>query len=98
MAFLEEISEGCFLLHAYIKPNSKSQTIINDLNNITISLRSKPIKNKANKELINLIKKRLKLTSDQIQIVSGLKSSKKIIKLMFKKKMSSQDIIAKLIN
>ena len=48
---------------------------------LTISLCSKPIQNKANKELLNLIKKKLKISSSKIQIISGTKSSNKTIKI-----------------
>ena len=57
MGFIEKKSEITFLLHINVKPNSKKQKIIDNSECLTIFLRSKPIQNRANKELISLLKK-----------------------------------------
>ncbi len=53
MGFLEKKSEDNFFLHTKIKPNSKNQRILDNNDYLIIFLRSKPVKNKANNELIN---------------------------------------------
>ncbi len=79
MSYFEKKSEKKYLIKLYIKPNSKNQKIVDDGEFLTIFLNSKPIQNKANKELINFLKKKLEISSNKIQIISGLKSSNKII-------------------
>jgi len=54
--------------------------IIND--EITIGIKSKPIKGEANKEIIKKIAKHFKISTALIQIKSGHKSSEKIIEIL----------------
>jgi len=84
LEFLSKKSEKVFLVRLNVKPNSKVQKIAEDDEFLTIYLKSKPIQNKANKELLKLLKNRLKgLDLNKIQIISGLKSSNKTIELVF---------------
>jgi len=98
MCFIERQSDKSYFLHLNVKPNSKKCNIVEDGKSLTIYLLSRPIKNKANKELITLLRKKLNIPSAQVQIVSGLKSNNKIIKLDFIKTISVEDIIKKLTN
>ncbi|MHA2398783.1 MAG: DUF167 family protein [Promethearchaeota archaeon] len=66
-----------------MKPNAKFQKCIDDGDYLTIFIRSKPIQNKANKELINLLKKKLKISANQVVILSGKKNLKKVVQLQF---------------
>ena len=54
------------------------------------------MKNKANKELINLLKTKLEVASNQIKIVSGLNSTNKVVQLNFPEKQKNQILINKL--
>ncbi len=54
--------------------------IIND--EITIGIKSKPIKGEANKEIIKKIAKHFKISTALVQIKSGYKSSEKIIEIL----------------
>ena len=54
--------------------------IIND--EITIGIKSKPIKGEANKEIIKKIAKHFKISTALVQIKSGHKSSEKIIEIL----------------
>ena len=54
--------------------------IIND--EITIGIKSKPIKGEANKEIIKKIAKHFKISAAVVQIKSGYKSSEKIIEIL----------------
>jgi len=98
MGFLERVSKNSFALHTQIKPSSKKPQILDKVDYLLIFLHSKPIRNKANNELINLLKKKLRLSSNQIKIVSGLKNSRKIIKLTYTESVNEKDIIKKLLN
>ena len=71
MKFLEKMRDFSYLVHVNVKPNSKMQAIIENDEFLTISVKSKAIKNKANKELINLIKKKLEISPNQIQIIES---------------------------
>jgi len=66
--------------------------------NLTILLRSKPVQNKANRELLNLIKKKLKVSSDQVQIIAGLKKTDKILQVSFSENIVESDIIKRIFN
>ncbi|CAD6368370.1 conserved hypothetical protein, DUF167 [metagenome] len=48
---------------------------------ITIGIKSKPIKGEANKEIIKTLSKHFKVSSSKIQIKSGHKSREKIIQI-----------------
>ena len=97
MKFLEKVRDMLYVVHVKIKPNSKKQDIINNGEFLTILVRAKAIQNKANKELINLIKKKLKISSNQIQIISGLKGSNKLIQITFLEDVEAREIYNKLI-
>ena len=98
MSFLEKRSDTLFILKVNIKPNSRQQQIINSGEYLTISVRSKAKQNKANIEIIKLLRRKLNIPSNQIKMISGLKSSNKIIQLTFTEKLQYQIIYNKLIN
>ena len=67
------------ILKIKVKPNSDKQEIENiDGNNYKISLKSKPEDNKANIELIKLLKKHF---GKDIKIIKGLRNRNKIVEL-----------------
>ena len=98
MTYLKKKSENTYLIKLYVKPNSKNQKIIDNGEFLTIYLRSKAIQNKANKELINLLKNKLSISSNQIHILSGLKNSNKIIQIIFILNINEQEIQNRLID
>ena len=51
-------------------------------NQITIGIKTKPIKGEANKEIIKRLAKHFKISTSQIQIKSGHKSKQKIIQIL----------------
>lgn len=95
---IKKKSEDTYLINIFVKTNSKKQEIVNEGESLTISLRSKPVQNKANKELISLLKEKLTLSSNQFQIISGLKNSKKMIQITLLKRMDGQELINKLLS
>ncbi|MFX1343851.1 MAG: DUF167 domain-containing protein [Promethearchaeota archaeon] len=98
MRFLEKIDETNYILRINVKPNSKKQDIINNDKTLTIHVKSKAMKNKANKELIDLLKAKLELASHQISIVSGFKNINKILQINFPKTQKKQSLINKLLD
>ncbi len=97
MKFLEKQSDIDYFIKLNIRTNSKSQKIVSAGDFLTIFLKSKPIQNRANKELISLIKRKLNISSNQIQIISGLKRPDKIIKLNLLENIKEQEIIKRLL-
>jgi len=63
MNFLKKHSDTNYIIRLHVKPNSKNQKVKDTGEFLTISLCSKPIQNKANKELINLLIKKLRKVS-----------------------------------
>lgn len=98
MKFLEKLRDFSYVVHVKVKPNSKKQAIIDNEEFLTILVRSKAMQNKANIELINLIKKKLEISSNQVQIISGLKSSNKIIQIKFLEHVEAREIYDKLLS
>jgi uncharacterized protein (TIGR00251 family) len=97
--FLDLKEKNIYLLRVKVKPNSIKQELLpfSETDSwLSIKLKSKPVKNKANKELINLIKKRMNIASDQIQIISGLKNTNKTLEIKFIENIGRIDLIKKL--
>lgn len=98
MGFIEQIDEYTFKLHVNVKANSKRQEIINSEEFIIIHVRAKPTNDKANKELIKLLKNKLKIASNQIDIISGRKSKNKVIQITLQEEDGKHLLINKLFN
>lgn len=96
MKFIEQTKPSVYLLKLYVKPNSNRQEIEPyDFNSeyLTINLRSKPIQNKANRELISLIKKKLRNQLTMIEISSGVKRPYKIITIVLENAVPKQEVL-----
>ncbi len=101
MVFFEDSSDRTILLKIRVKTNSKVQKIsYNQFTDswISINLKSKPVKNKANKELIKLVSKKLSIATNQIQIIAGAKNANKTIQIRFNEDISKPKILEKLAN
>lgn len=99
MVFYEDNLERTFLLKIRVKTNSKVQKISNNQFTdswISINLKSKPVKNKANKELIKLLSKKLNIATIQIQIIAEPKNANKTIQIRFYEDISKPKILEKL--
>jgi len=67
-------------INAKVIPNSRKQEIIKETeNSYKIKLVSTPEKNKANKELIELLANYFNTRKSNIKIIKGIKSRNKII-------------------
>lgn len=97
MRFIEELSKFSYILHVNIKTNSKKQGVTDNDEFLTIQVLAKPIKNKANIELIRFLKNKLNIASNQVKILKGLRSSNKSIQIEFLEKTEKQSIIRKLL-
>jgi uncharacterized protein (TIGR00251 family) len=63
-----------------VKFNSSGKIQIQE-NEITISLKSKPERGKANRELIQKLADHFGVSKDKIDIISGLRSTKKLVEI-----------------
>jgi hypothetical protein len=79
---------------AKVVPNSSRVHICGIMNSmLKVKLTNPPEKGKANKELINLLAKKLKIKKNQISILSGRSSSKKKLEI----KECSENALQKII-
>ncbi len=100
MNFFEVKANNVYLLHVKVKTNSTKQEILpySETDSwLSVKLKSQPVRNKANKELISLIRNRIKISSDQIRIISGLKRTNKILEIKLTDKIGKTTLIEKLV-
>lgn len=65
----------------WVKFNSTGKIQVNG-QDITICLKSKPVRGKANKELVEKLAVYFRLPNDSVHIISGLKSTKKLVEIV----------------
>ena len=92
MGFYKKISNFIYRINIYVRPNSRIQNIKAEDDSLVVQLKSKPLQNKANKELIKLLKKKLKVPSNQISIISGHKSTDKVVEITFNKEIKQENL------
>ena len=97
-SFIEKRSDKSFLLRVRVKPNSKKQDVFIDGEFFTIKVRSKAFQNKANKEVVNLLSKKLNISSNKLIISTGRKSSNKVIQVLFSKEIDGKEVIRRLLH
>jgi uncharacterized protein (TIGR00251 family) len=71
----------------YVKFNPTTKIQING-NEITICLKSRPERGKANRELVERLASYFEVSKDQVHIISGLTSTKKLVEIENKNKLS----------
>ena len=98
MEFIEKIGKSKIVLRINVKTNSKKQEILYDNKTLTIFVKSKPVKNKANKELVYLLRNKLKIALNQIKIISGEKSKNKVIQIEFLEEEGDKVLINRLLS
>ena len=74
-------SENTLLISILIKPNSRTSKIEKN-EDILVFVKSAPVKGKANKELVHILSKEWNISKNQISIIAGHKSRKKMIKIV----------------
>ena len=62
--------------------NAKQTEVVEEKNNhLKIKLKATPVKGKANAELIKLLSKKYKISKSKIEIIKGLTSKEKLIRI-----------------
>ncbi len=70
-----------FTLNIKVEPRSSKSEIIGPYGDgIKVKLTSPPVDGKANKELVNLLAKELKIPKKDIEIISGQSSKNKVVR------------------
>jgi len=70
------------IISVKVTPRAKESLIIEDFEgNLKIKVKSPPIDNRANQEIIELLADYYKISESQIQIIQGSKSRNKLIKI-----------------
>lgn len=64
-----------------VKPGSKVEKIISDGENLTVFIHARAHDGEANKAVVEKLAKYFHVSKSQVEIVSGLKSKKKIIEI-----------------
>lgn len=64
-----------------VKPNSKTEEVIEEGNTFTVKVKEPPTEGKANRAAIRLLAKHLGVPGTQLRISKGLKSRTKVIEV-----------------
>lgn len=64
-----------------VKPGSKVEKIVSDGENLTVFIHARAHDGEANKAVVESLAKHFRVSKSQVEIVSGLKSKKKIIEI-----------------
>ena len=74
------IKNNSVVLNVYVVPRSSKSEVIGIYNDcLKIKLKSPPVDNAANEELIRFLAKKLNIPKSNIKIIRGLRQKKKII-------------------
>jgi len=69
-------------IHVKVKPNSKSEEIIEEDNGFIVRVKEPPVEGKANRVVIRLLAKHLGLPENRLRISSGFRSKVKVIEIL----------------
>ena len=87
---------GSYLIEFAIKPNAPKNRVYIDYDLLRLDIKAPPTKGKANKAIIKYIAKKLNIPSSNIEIIHGLMSTTKILKISAKsidKKLITQNLL-----
>lgn len=69
------------IIKVKVKTFSKSSSVVKVNNIYLVSLKSKPIKNKANNELIDTLSDYFHIPKSSVNIIQGIKSKSKLVEI-----------------
>ena len=76
------MSIDCMRYQVNVKFNKDFIDVDEDSKTITIGIRSKPVKGRANKEIIEKIADYFKVSSSSVEIVAGRRSKTKFVEII----------------
>lgn len=65
-----------------VKPNSKSEEVIEEGNGFIVRVKEPPVEGKANRAVIKLLAKHLGISETRLRISSGFRSKVKMIEIL----------------
>ena len=87
----KEITEN-LLIKIKIVPNSSKNDIIIEDGIIKVKVTAQPVENKANKALIELLSKKIKVPKTMIEIVKGATSKDKTVLIKANDKIKAEEV------
>lgn len=75
------------LLTIKVIPNASKPRVCEEKDFIKVYVKSPPVEGKANKELIEVLAEHFNIKKNQIEIIRGKKSHKKIVKIIVEEVM-----------
>ena len=82
MLFLVELVEDKMKITVQVKPNSKKESVeISTDGSYVVRVNAPPVEGRANERVLELLAKSLGVPKSKIELVSGLKSKKKIFEV-----------------
>ncbi len=79
-------ADGCWLLHVWVQPGAKTNSVVGLLDGrLKLRLSAPAVDNKANKALIDFIAKQLGLARRQVFLAAGQAQRRKKIKIVAEK-------------
>ena len=91
-----KVTEQGILIKVKISPNASKNEIISEGDIIKVRVTAQPIENKANKALIELLSKELKIPKTSIEITKGLTTKEKSVLLKVTDEIKINEIKLKL--
>ncbi len=86
------------LIKVKIVPNSSKNDIIKEEGFIKVKVTAQPVENKANKALIEILSKRLKVPKTSFEIVKGNTSKEKTLFVKIESESKKEEIISEINN
>ena len=79
----KEVTKKELIINIKVEPRSSRSEIVGPYGDgIKVKLTSPPVDGKANKELVNLLAKELKIPKKDIEIISGQSSKNKVVRII----------------
>jgi len=77
------MTEKVFTIQVHLQPGAKENALVGWMGDGTLKIRikAKPVEGKANNELVKFLSDELNVPKDQIEITTGAKSRKKLLKI-----------------
>ena len=92
---IKDVADG-IIIKIKIIPNSPKNDIIIEDESIRVKVTAQPVENKANKALVDLLSKQLKVPKTDIEIVKGVTSKEKTVLLKVTDNGKKSNIFSKL--
>ena len=73
---------GSMLVAIKVKPNARTEEVIEEADGFTVRVKEPPVEGRANKAVVKLMAKHLNVPESHVRIVKGFKSKTKIVEVV----------------